>query len=208
MLSGKNIWRLVAAFAFLNLAGGLAAQPWSTGTGYIYCPDTGSGNVGIGPGFSGAVAPVATLDVKGTAHVSGRVGIGTTANPTNMLHVYSTAVADGLAIDGTSSPAITFKNAGDAKGYIGFPTQQGNYFDGAAANDLIIRSEGSSSSIHLGRCWAAPTLTASGPNVSIANSAPNHKVHFTGNIHATRSIIRGTPPPALPYAPAAGSPSP
>src|SRR5260221_3029437 len=184
MLSGKNIWRLVAAFAFLTLGGGLAAQSWYLGTGYIYYPAVNaSGNVGIGPGFS-TVAPVETVDVKGTAHVSGKVGIGTTANPTNMLHVYSTAVADGLAIDGPSSPAIVFGHAGDAKGYIGFSTQQGNYFDGAAANDLIIRSEVSTSSIHIGRCCAAPTLTVSGPNVGIGvvPSANDAKFHVAGDM--------------------------
>src|SRR5258708_836066 len=181
MLSGKNIWRLVAAFAFLTFGGGLAAQWSSFGTSYIYYPASTSGNVGIGPGFS-TVAAVATLAVNGTTHVSGKVGIGTTANPANMLHVYSTAVADGLAIDGTSSPALTFRNAGSAKGDIALPTAQNNYFDGAAANDPTIRT--ASRSVHIGQCCAAPTLTVSGPNVGIGvvPSANDAKFHVAGDV--------------------------
>ncbi len=180
MLSGKNIWRLVSAFLFLTLGGGLAAQPWTVPTGTTYSYFTA--NVGIGPGFSATVGPTATLDVNGTTHVSGKVSIGT-ASSTNILQVYSTASADGLAIDGTTAPAITFKNAGSIKGYIGLPTLSDNYFNGTAANDLAIRSEGGS--VHIGRCCASPTLTVSGTSVGIGTTGPTETLQVAGAVKVT-----------------------
>src|SRR5216684_2965205 len=180
MLSGKNIWRLVSAFLFLTLGGGLAAQPWTVPTGTTYSYFTA--NVGIGPGFSATVGPTATLDVNGTTHVSGKVSIGT-ASSTNILQVYSTASADGLAIDGTTAPAITFKNAGSIKGYIGLPTLSDNYFNGTAANDLAIRSEGGS--VHIGRCCASPTLTVSGTSVGIGTTGPTETLQVNGAVKVT-----------------------
>src|SRR6202008_266954 len=96
---------------------------------------------------------------------NGRVGIGTLL-PTNLLHVYSTAVADGLAIDGTSAPAIVFMNTGAAKAYIGLATQTDNYFHGAISGDLAIRSQ--TGSIHIGKGNAgnpSATITVAGANV-------------------------------------------
>jgi hypothetical protein len=113
----------------------------------------------------------------------GRVGIGTGANPpANLLHIYSTAVADGLAIDGSSSPAITFKAAGSAQGYIGLPMAANNYFTGAVANDLTIRSE--SGNVLIGRCCASATLTVAGSSVGIGlvPSANDAKLHVAGDV--------------------------
>jgi hypothetical protein len=112
---------------------------------------------------------------------NGRVGIGT-PSPANLLHLYSTATADGLSIDGSTSPAIVFRNAGTAKGYIGLPMGQDNYFNGAAPGDITIRSE--TGSIHIGRCCAAPTLTVAGPNVGIGvlPSVNDPRLHVAGDM--------------------------
>ena len=140
---------------------------------------TNSGFVGIG-----TMSPTSSLTVAGLIESSangfkfpdgtvqttafpatsgGNVGLGT--SPANRLHVYATAFADGIAVDGTSSPAINFRNNGSVKGYIGLATVTGAFSANATANDLVIRSE--SNNILLGRGSGLTTLAIVGGNVGV-----------------------------------------
>jgi hypothetical protein len=140
---------------------------------------TNSGYVGIG-----TMSPTSTLTVAGVIESSangfkfpdgtvqttafpatsgGNVGLGT--SPANRLHVYTTAFADGIAVDGTSSPAINFRNNGSVKGYIGLATVTAAFSTNATANDLVIRSE--SNNILLGRGSGLTTLAIVGGNVGV-----------------------------------------
>jgi hypothetical protein len=102
--------------------------------------------------------PTGTLSTSGS-----NVGIGT--SPLNRLHVYSTASSDGISVDGTTSPAVNFRNSGTVKAYLGLATATGAYSMDAVANDLVIRSE--ANNILLGRGSGHATLAIVGGNVGV-----------------------------------------
>jgi len=70
----------------------------------------------------------------------GNVGVGTGA-PASKLHVFSTVNADGVTVDGTTNPAVSLRNNGTVKGFLGLATAADAYFAGAQVNDLVLRSE-------------------------------------------------------------------
>ena len=73
---------------------------------------------------------------------SGNVGIGIT-NPLNALHVYTTTVADGISLDGTTDPCIVLRSAGVVRGYAPVVvTAPGDFFANSLAGDMGFRSEG------------------------------------------------------------------
>jgi hypothetical protein len=106
-----------------------------------------------------------------------RVGVGSTAAPANQLHVTTATNMDGIAVDGSSNPAINFRNAGTTMGYLGLATTANAFFAGSTSNDLVLRSE--SAKIHLGQGMGAPTLTVSGGNVGIGTTAPYYPFHVS-----------------------------
>jgi hypothetical protein len=102
--------------------------------------------------------------------------VGTTNPAGGKLHVYTTTNADGIAVDGTTNPAINFRNAGTVAGYLGLATQSTAFFAEALPNDLIIRSE--NNRILLGRGSGASTLSVAGPNVGIGTATPQALMHL------------------------------
>ena len=120
------------------------------------------GNVGIGTTNTGTAA---------LAVMSGNVGIGTT-NPTKRLHVYTTAAADGLAIDGNNDPALALLNSGTQVATIGVATAVNAWMTGASINDLVIKSN-SSNNIHFGNTATNEIMSLlNNGNVGIGSAAP------------------------------------
>jgi predicted heme/steroid binding protein len=105
------------------------------------------------------------------------VGVGTTGTPSNQLHVITATNMDGVAVDGSSNPAVNFRNAGAIKGYLGLATGANAFFAGSAANDLVLRSEGGK--IHIGQGTGAPTMTIAGNSLGIGNTAPYYPFHLS-----------------------------
>jgi hypothetical protein len=123
-------------------------------------------------------------------NTAGNVGIGTTS-PQTKLHVNTTASADGLTIDGTTNPAITFRNTGVVKGYIGMATGGGAYFTGANASDLILRSE--TNNVLLGSGSGTPALTVSnGGGVGVGTTTPGAKLHVDSGVAGINELRLGT----------------
>jgi hypothetical protein len=98
---------------------------------------TGSGTIGNIPKWTGTSA----LTDSVMSENNGKIGIGGT--PVNRLHLFipNTAANDGLALDGTVHPGITFKSSGVARVFIGLATGPNGWVLGAATNDLVIRTE-------------------------------------------------------------------
>src|SRR3954471_3036911 len=100
----------------------------------------------------------------------GQITIGfPTASLPSRLHVFSTGNADGLAIDGTSSPAVNFRNNGTVKGYLGLAMTAGAYLSGTQSGDLALRSE--SGNIVIGRYASSTGLVVAGSNVGIGTAS-------------------------------------
>jgi hypothetical protein len=105
-----------------------------------------------------------TTDISRT----GKVGVMTTGTPLSQFHVFTATSMDGIAVDGSTNPAINLRNAGTIKGYLGLATAANAFFTGSVANDLILRSEGGR--ILIGQAPGAPAMTIGGGTVNI--SAP------------------------------------
>jgi hypothetical protein len=120
----------------------------------------------------GGVSRVYIPNYGGHAYFNnlGNFGVGTTNPVGGKLHVYTTTNADGIAVDGTTNPAINFRNAGTVAGYLGLATQSTAFFTEALPNDLIIRSE--NNRVLIGRGSGASTLSVAGPNVGVGTATP------------------------------------
>ncbi|MEK6375757.1 MAG: hypothetical protein AABO58_24015 [Acidobacteriota bacterium] len=141
----------------------------------------------------GSIQATAFPLTNGTLSTSGsNVGIGTV--PANRLHVYATGVADGMALDGTNSPAINFRNAGALKGYFGLATVAGGFFTNSSANDLAIRSE--ANNILLGQGAGVATLAVVGRNIGVGLTTPttyiNTDAWFKPDVNGTNVAIYST----------------
>ena len=101
---------------------------------------------------------------------NGNVGIGTTA-PSTKLSVYTTTAVDGITLDGSIHPAMTFKGAGTIRGYLGIATGASGFITGTATGDIVLRSDGTK--LFLGTTSAGPTLVCSGYDVGIGTTAPD-----------------------------------
>ena len=129
----------------------------------------------------GGVSRVFIPNYGGHAYFAnlGNFGVGTTNPVGGKLHVYTTSSADGIAVDGTTNPAINFRNSGTVAGYVGLATQGTAFFTTAAPNDLIIRSE--NNRILLGKGTGNPgtpsTLAVDGPNVGVGTHVPQATLH-------------------------------
>ena len=104
----------------------------------------------------------------------GNLGVGIMA-PASRLHVYSTTPADGVAIDGTTNPGLTLRNAGTVAGSLGLATAAAGWTPNAAANDLVIRTDNAVSGNLLFATQAgaleAMRITRAG-NVGIGTATP------------------------------------
>jgi hypothetical protein len=100
---------------------------------------------------------------------TGAVGVGTSGSPSNQLHVFGTSSLDGIAVDGSTNPALNLRNNGSIKGYLGLATAVNAFFTGSAVNDLILQSSGAR--VLIGQGSGAPTLTVSASTMTSALGA-------------------------------------
>ncbi len=105
---------------------------------------------------------------NGLIVASGYVGIGTTS-PKNSLHIYTTAITDGLSIDGTNAPSITFRNAGVGLANLGVATVVNDFVLGAAVNDLGLEI---GHNFLIGTATSSSFVVQNGGNVGISNTSP------------------------------------
>jgi hypothetical protein len=171
-----------------------ASIQFRTGAGSTYAyitPDTyelrlfhSDGNVTFFPG--------GTEKVRITN--AGNVGIGT-STPNNRLYVKVTGSTDGITIDGTANPAITMKNDGTAKAYVGLATQVNAFITNASPNDLILRTEDATNGkimfVTQGGIHAAATITRVG-DVGVGTSSPTAKLHLMNSAGPTTLLIDST----------------
>jgi hypothetical protein len=123
---------------------------------------------------------------------AGNVGIGTSNPVGGKLHVFTTTSADGIAVDGTNSPAINFRNAGTVAGYLGLATLSSAFFTDASPNDLTIRSE--NNRVLIGRGSGASTLSVVGPNVGIGTNDPKTSLHLASGAASDVFVGMGVDP--------------
>lgn len=123
----------------------------------------------------------------------GNVGIGTgTTAPTSLL-----------TLNKSTMPAIEFQVSGTAKSYLAIATSSGNYFTGAATDDVIIRGMGGNILIGSNSTTPNPAIKVSpgaSGNVQFSGNvgigiAPSYPLHVSGNIYTTGNIgFLGTSP--------------
>lgn len=134
------------------------------GSGSVTAANVSSGNFGANSSGGNYTFPA-------------MVGVGTTGTPSNQLHVITATNMDGIAVDGSNSPAVNLRNAGAIKGYLGLATSANAFFAGSVANDLVLRSEGGK--IHIGQGSGAPAMTVAGNSLGIGTTAPYYPFHLS-----------------------------
>ena len=111
----------------------------------------------------------------------GNVGIGTT-NPANALSVYTTTNADGISMDGTTNPALIFKNAGTIKGYFGITTADGAWHSSTKTNDFIFRTQGGNLRFITQSGGSLAMTILNGGNVGIGTMGPSSALHVEKSV--------------------------
>ncbi len=154
-------------------AGSVTAANISSGT---FGSNVSYGNFSF---YKDAGTPILQVDAT-----NARIGIGTTG-PGNKLHIYTTASADGLSIDGTANPGLNLRNAGTIKAFIGMVTANGAWVAGSLINDTVFRAQ--NANIHFttnGGTSALMTLSSSS-NVGIGITSPAQKLDVAGTVQMT-----------------------
>lgn len=123
----------------------------------------------------------------------GNVGIGTTT-PKAKLMITTTSNNDGIQLNGTSNPALSYYNNGTLKGYIGLVTNNGSFNDSnAKSGDFVIRTDdGSNGAIRFvsqGGSLETFTILRSG-NVGVNNPSPQASVDVSGSIVARTNLYQ------------------
>jgi hypothetical protein len=161
MFSQKS---LLAALSLLLAASGIPVMA-TTNAGI----DTPSGVTSLPIAVEGMVG-ITLLDSNppnGPVHV----GIGTTV-PASALHVYSTASAGGITVDGNSNPAITLNGSGSPRGYVGIAESPGAFSSGAAAGDIVVRAQNSNLLFNTNGGGATAMYISTSGNVGIGTINP------------------------------------
>jgi len=137
-----------------------------------------------GNGSSNPVLHVKNSNDASLLYVAGTGNIGAgTYNPVNRLHVFSTVNADGVTVDGTTNPAVSFRNAGTVQGYLGLATTAAAYLPGTASGDLVLRSE--TGNIAFGRSGQpSQGVMVVGSSMGIGVSVPLAPLHASGIIRS------------------------
>src|SRR5207249_3778868 len=126
---------------------------------------------------TGAGSPTAVFN-------NGNVGIGTTG-PENRLHVFVNGSADGINVDGGVNPNFLLSNNGTVRARMALPTSSGAFSLGAAANDLVIRTESATQKIFLTTGGGSPTAVFNNGNVGIGTTTPTARLDVNGDANVS-----------------------
>lgn len=132
-ITGAIATQRFARFGIPTITAGSALTVTTAATLAIEGPPAAAGSAGI-------TNPLALWVQSGDTRFDGDVGIGI-ANPTDALYIYTTVSSGGITLDGTSFMSMKFKNAGSTQSNFALATA-GGYFSNAAANDMVLRTEG------------------------------------------------------------------
>jgi len=162
--------------------GGFTAQTWDIGANEAnwFVRDLTGGSrlpFRIRPG-----APTSSIDIS----ASGKVGVGT-ASPSAMVHVLTSNSADGIWIDGTTSPALRMLTSSSAKASLGLATTTGSWSADAGANDIVLRTESTSNKIlfNANAGASAATMVVSNTGVGIGTASPSAQLAIVNGVSSS-----------------------
>lgn len=129
-----------------------------------------------------------TFSTTGAVTVNGSLGIGTTS-PGAKLHVFSPsselAILDGSGTGGY----LTFTRNSSPKGFVGYSSGSGTFFNNEVADAISIRSN--TAGVQLGTGATAHLTVASSGKVGIGTTTPTATLTVSGPIRTTAAVEFG-----------------
>jgi hypothetical protein len=180
----------------LNVVGDVCSTRIQTGPGTVSFPAYTFANdvsMGVYDPATNVLGFVTSGVERMRINQSGNVGIGTTA-PTAGLDV-SSATANPIArfFGSTAATSVRISNT-SGEGTFGIPVTNGQFFNGAAPGDFVIRANTTNRRIHLGGTvddnnWTGITVNSNG-TVGIGTTAPVYPLDVSGVFENRVAVFR------------------
>jgi len=169
---------------------------------------TGQGGEGSDVSIFGTSGRIPKFDATGLAanivdsvmfESSSNIGIGTTS-PTQKLHISSATAYDGIKLDGSNRPTLTFTASGVLKALYGVSTANNSFANGDASGDLVHRVENANILFSADSGTTANLYLKNGGNVGVGTTTPNTRLHVFSNVAYDGIKLDGSSRPTLAFA--------